>query len=212
MSLTTGDNAFAIRTGGGWILLPSCGSTGLAPGANAFVVRAGSGQILASALPASTGTNAVAVRIGGGEQVLWPVGCGDGGDGGGGCTGPHEYCTDCPCDAPLQQSYQITLAGFPSICGAEYFNGTWTAVWDRDCVWAVDIDVVRRVELQLSPVWSVAWADQSPGAPSGTFSASGGNACQPETATWSPATCYQPMGCWWLWDGYFADASCVVAA
>ncbi len=206
MEYGAGVKAFALWTGSEWVLKPICSADGVAAGANGVAVRVGDGWVVTPMVLFEPNEHAFAVRAGGGDDVLWPVRC----PGAAGCTGAHPYCSVCPCDAPLAETYTVSLSGFPSICGAQYFNGTHTLTRDSDCAWACNVDATRRVRLSILSGWSVTWQDTAPGGPSGDFLATGGTSCRPETGTGSPNACFEPFGCWGLVTQYASSAACVI--
>jgi hypothetical protein len=125
-----------------------------------------------------------------------------------GCTGPHLLCSYCPCDAPLKDSYIVTISGFPAICGVDAFNGAWTVTWQYDCTWYYDIDAWHRVSLYNNAgTWLVQWTVSSPGGAYGWFLGSGDPPCQPDGMTWTHNFCFEPFLCWGLCSGIQATGA-----
>jgi len=120
----------------------------------------------------------------------------------GGCTGDDPYCSDCPCDAGLAETYTVTISGFPAICYADGMNGTHTVTWIADCQWYALIDSSygagsHEVLLHYSGgAWYVSWNVAASGGASGVFHGSGGAACDPTAQSYANSSCHEPLFCW----------------
>ncbi|MFH0910946.1 MAG: hypothetical protein V1918_05540 [Planctomycetota bacterium] len=213
MEYQPGENAYAVRTCGAWILKPVCNPADIAPGGNGIAVRsAGGAWVLSPAAPVEGEENALTVRSAGGEAILWPIRCPHGGSGsgggGGGCTGPHPLCSYCDCNDPVRETYTVSLSGIPDICTAGICNGVFTVSHVSDCVWEYHINAFTHIMLHLSGPWIVAWSIEQ--GPSGNFMTDYGEACRPEDSAWSPNYCFAP-GCEGLESGFLANGVCVVS-
>lgn len=205
----TGENAFAFWTGTEWILKPICSSEDLGINGNAFAVKTPDGWALSPAAKTDVDENAVAITDAAGNRVLWPIKCPEQT----GCTGYDPLCPFCSCEDELQNSYTVSISGIPDICTCAQFNGIWTLTWEDDCTWSYEINAYSHIYLNLGSPFEVIWSITY--GPNGSFSlVSNENTfgCRPETYDCEAQDCYQPYGCWGLYDGFMDYATCVISA
>lgn len=136
------------------------------------------------------------------------------------CTGEDPKCSDCNCDSSgqidfLANTYTVTISGFPSICGIDTFNGTWTVTHFTDCSWQYDIDAFRTVTLQFlsASTWRVTWAVSSGGA-FGYFSATTPPPiadCKPTEYAYVHDFCFEPFLCFNLCAGVSSGGAITVS-
>lgn len=199
-----GDFAVAVRTGNGWVLKELC-----PPDERALAVRVGDGWGLAP-LGVSGNGRYLAVRTAAATALL-PLQCPEDEDEP--CTGTDPLCSICDCAAELAESYQVSISGFPAICGVETFNGSWVLTWRSECVWQCDIDEYRSVRLsgQAGPFWRITWAVASAGGLSGYFGGLDGEACAPETQDYYFWQVSSTIGCTGLADALMDDVAMVLS-
>jgi hypothetical protein len=79
------------------------------------------------------------------------------------CAGSPVDCGSC--SPPLDEMYDITLAGFTGTWTP--LNGIWTVVWTSGCTWYGEFDALGGSGIDLQ-VWLV-WRNSSPNAWEVTF-------------------------------------------
>ena len=171
----SGEMAVALRSAGAWALKEICPEN---TGSYALAVRSGAGWAFAPYGTEKDGRYLALASPAG--RLLVPLACDEDEP----CTGDDPLCSVCPCESDLHPSYQVSISGFPAICGVDAFNGSWNLEWRSDCLWQYDIDATRSVRLmaQAGPFWLLHWA-QNDGSISigGYYGGQGGAPCAPET-------------------------------
>lgn len=195
MEYEPGDDALAIRTRTGWILYPVC-EPDTDPGADALAVRTPGGWVAFPVRRPDPGDDALAVRTGSGwivsalpcpEEEEDPP-----------CEGTDPLCDACPCESDLKSTYVVSISGFPTICGMDVFNGSWSVQWQGNCLWDLWITPWDHVSLQKVPGggWRVGWSVVTGGiaAAGGIFV--GGEDCPPDGMTFDYFSCHgEEWGC-----------------
>ncbi len=109
-----------------------------------------------------------------------------------------QYCDATP--PTLCKTYTVVISGFPAICAADTFNGTWTVTWLSDCLWRYNINAFHQVFLDVvaGGLWRVSWRVNVPGGINGTFQGGTDADCCPQDRTWSFLFCGNVFGCFGL--------------
>lgn len=127
------------------------------------------------------------------------------------CTGVDPLCSDCNCDTTgqiefLANTYTVTIAGFPAICGVDIFNGAWTVTNFVNCGWRFAVSAFHTVTLQFvsASTWRVTWAVTAPGGANGYYSAATPPPiadCKPTEYAYVHDFCFGPFLCFGLCAG-----------